>query len=254
LAKEFERRFWEIDFLRGVAILMMILFHLLFDLDYFGVYTFNVHSGFWRYFAHATATIFLLLVGISLTLSFSRATKMGRTGKSLYRKYLKRGLKIFAWGITITIITWFLLKDGVVVWGILHLIGISIILAYPVIKFRYENLVLGLSIISIGLFLKQVSATFPWLLWLGVRPEHFYTLDYFPLIPWFGVVLIGVFLGNSLYTNYTRNFALHDFSELSPVQFLGFLGRHSLVIYLIHQPLLVTVLYLLDLVAIMGMV
>ena len=126
-----KERFWEIDFLRGLAIIMMILFHLLYDLDYFGNYTLNVHAGFWLYFARATATIFLLLVGISLTLSFSRATKIKKAGNTLYLKYLKRGLKIVSWGFVITLTTWIFLREGFVVFGILHLIGISIILAYP---------------------------------------------------------------------------------------------------------------------------
>lgn len=242
-----EGRFWELDLLRGLAILMMILFHFLYDLDYFDAYDINVHSGFWLYFARATATIFLLLVGISLTLSFARATQLQRTGKPLYRKYLKRGLKIFSWGVIITVTTWVSVRGGFVVFGILHLIGLSIILAYPVLKLRYGNLVLGVGFIALGLYLKQVTVEFAWLLWLGLRSEHFNTLDYFPLLPWFGVVLIGLFLGNSLYSNYRRNFKLQDRSQYRVIQVLSLMGRHSLVIYLVHQPLLIAVFYLLDL-------
>jgi uncharacterized membrane protein len=241
-------RFWEIDLLRGIAIIMMIVFHLFYDLDHFGAYNLTVHSGFLFYFARATATIFLLLVGISLTLSFSRATQTQGAGKKLYLKYLKRGLKIFSWGLFITVLTWLFLREGFVVWGILHLIGISIILAYPLLKFRYWNIVLGLSFMILGLFLKNVSVGFPWLLWLGLTPNSFYTIDYFPLLPWFGVLLIGIFIGNSLYANYTRSFKLQDLSQVTGIRLLSFLGRHSLFIYLIHQPVLITVLHLLDLI------
>lgn len=243
-------RFWEIDLLRGLAILMMIAFHVLFDLDYFGAYNLNLRSGFWLYFARVTATIFLLLVGISLTLSFSRATKTQRTGKPLYRKYLKRGVKIFSWGLVITVTTWIFLREGFVLFGILHLIGISIILAYPVLKLRYWNLLIGISFMALGLYLKNVSVGYPWLLWLGLTPNSFYTVDYFPLLPWFGVVLIGVFIGNSFYANYSRNFTLRDLSRFAVIRGFCSLGRHSLLIYLIHQPLLITALYLLDLVSI----
>ena len=99
MANNLEKRFWEIDFLRGLAIIMMILFHLLYDLTYFGEYNLNVHSGFWLYFGRMTATIFILLVGISLTLSFSRAEKKQNAKKKVYQKYLKRGLKVFSWGL-----------------------------------------------------------------------------------------------------------------------------------------------------------
>ena len=236
--------------MRGIAIVMMIVFHVMYDLDFFGAALLNVQSGFWFYFARATATIFLLLVGISLTLSFSRATQTQGTGKKLYQKYLKRGSTIFAWGLVITVLTWVFLREGFVVWGILHLIGISIILAYPLLKFRYWNLLLGLSFMALGLFLKNVSVGFPWLLWLGLTPNNFYSLDYFPILPWFGVVLIGLFIGNLLYPEYTRNFTLRDLSQVKGIRLLSFLGKHSLLIYLVHQPILITVLYLLNLVSI----
>jgi len=243
-------RFWEIDSLRGIAILMMVAFHVLFDLSYVGASTFNVYAGFWLYFARATATIFLLLVGISLTLSYSRALHVKEPEQKLYRKYLTRGSTIFTWGLVITVMTRIFLREGFVVWGILHLIGISIVVAYPLLKLRYRNLVLGLSFMALGLFLKNVTVTLPWFLWLGLPPQHFYSVDYFPILPWFGVVLIGVFLGNTLYTNYTRNFKLRDLSQVKGIRLLSFLGRHSLLIYLIHQPILITALYLLNLVTI----
>ena len=65
-------RFWELDFIRGLAVVMMVLYHFLYDLDYFGGYPLNVRSGCWLYFAEATAAIFIVLVGASLTLSASR--------------------------------------------------------------------------------------------------------------------------------------------------------------------------------------
>ncbi|MBE0516103.1 MAG: DUF1624 domain-containing protein [Methanophagales archaeon] len=250
MGRNLEERFWEIDLLRGVAILMMIGYHVHYDLAYFGAYNLNLQSGFWLYFARATAAIFLLLVGISLTLSFSRATKAQRTGETIYPKYLKRGVKIFSWGLVITLTSWVLLSEGFVVFGILHLIGISIILAYPVLKLRFGNLLLGIVFIALGIFINKATVGFPWFLWLGLMPARFYSIDYFPLLPWFGVVLIGVFFGNSLYPHYTRSFNLNDLSKFAVIRFLTFLGRHSLLIYLIHQPLLITVLYLLDFVTI----
>ena len=131
---------------------------------------------------------------------------------------------------------------------ILHLIGISIIVAYPHLKHRYGNLVLGGVFIALGMLLKIVTVNLPRLLWLGLTLNNFHSIDYFPLLPWFGVVLIGVFLGNSLYANYTRSFKLRNLSDLTPMRVLTFLGRHSLFIYLIHQPLLITALYVLGVV------
>ena len=78
-------------------------------------------------------------------------------------------------------------------------------------------------------------------------PENFYALDYFPLLPWFGVVLIGVFLGNSLYQNNKRMFAVKDHSRFIVSRMFCFLGRYSLIIYLLHQLVIVGALYLLTL-------
>ena len=238
-----EERFWEIDLLRGVAIVMMISYHVLYDLDRFGGLEIEIHTGFWRSFAFATASLFLLLVGVSLTLSYARASHKS-PDQRLFPKYLIRGAKIFSWGLVITAVTWVLVQDSFVRWGILHLIGLSIVLACPLRKLRYGNLVLGSLFLLLGVLIRNLQVGSPWLLWLGLMPAQFTSLDYLPLLPWFGVVLIGVFMGNTLYPGYQRTFRLHDRSQCSSVRSLGFLGRHSLIIYLVHQPVLITALFL----------
>jgi len=226
---------------------MVIVFHILYDLNFFGIYKMELYSGLSLIFVYLVGTLFLLLVGISLTLSYSKA-KNNLTKKQLQLKYLKRGLGIFGLGLLITFATWiYLAGKGFVVFGVLHCIGISIILAYPFLRFRYQNLVLGATLISAGIILKNFTFDFNWLLWLGFTPYNFYTVDYYPLLPWFGVVLIGIFLGNSLYQNNMRKFNLKDHSQFIIVRFACFLGRHSLIIYLIHQPILVGFIHLFSL-------
>jgi len=239
-------RFWEIDFLRGIAIIMMVIYHLLYSLHYFSHYNINVYSGFWMYFARATATLFIFLVGVSISISFSRTKNFSSDAKEarLFLKYLRRGLKVFSWGLIITLVTWQFLREGFVIFGILHLIGISIILAYPFLKLRYWNLLIGLFCIFLGAYLKGFVFNFYWLSWLGFRPAQFYSVDYFPLLPWFGLVLIGIFFGNLLYPDYSRKFQLANFSYFSVIKIFCFLGKNSLFIYLIHQPLIIALLYL----------
>ena len=235
-------RFWEIDFLRGIAIIMMITFHFLFDLNYFGNYGFNLHSGFWWLFARITAAIFIFLVGVSLTLSYSRAIKE-KEGDLYFLKYLYRGLKIFSWGLIITLITWVFIKQGLIIFGVLHFIGVAIILAYPFIRLRFLNLFLGILLIIFGIYLTGLRFDFPWLIWLGFMPQNFYTFDYFPILPWFGLVLLGLFFGNLLYPEGKRSIKIREIKN--PVTNLFcFLGRHSLLIYLIHQPVLVALLHI----------
>ena len=91
----------------------------------------------------------------------------------------------------------------------------------------------------------QFSFPFPWLLWLGLKPFGFQSFDYFPMLPWFGVILLGVFAGNLLYPNGKRAFRFPNFPPNPLVRLLTFLGRHSLVIYFLHVPVLVAAVLLL---------
>ncbi|HER23443.1 MAG TPA: DUF1624 domain-containing protein [Candidatus Atribacteria bacterium] len=237
-------RFWEIDFFRGIAIIMMVIYHLLYNLHYFAHYNINVYSGFWMYFARTTATLFIFLVGVSLSVSFFRTKKIHKDSNKLFIKYLRRGLKIFSWGLIISLVTRIFLGKAFVIFGILHLIGISIILAFPFLKLRYWNLLIGFLFLSLGAYLKNFSFNFYWLSWLGFRPTQFYSVDYFPLLPWFGVVLIGIFFGYVLYSDYSRRFQIIDLSLFLGIKVFCVLGKHSLFIYLIHQPLIIAMLFL----------
>ena len=229
------------DAARGVAIAMMVVYHLMYDLDYFGGYDIEATSGFWARFADATAGTFLFLVGVSLAISYSRASA-ARPGRSLFGKYLLRGIRIFAYGMALTVV-FVVFGMGVVAFGILHLIGVSIILAYPLLRYRYANLFLGLSIIAVGVYIRIEGFTSesPWLLPFGVVPENLVMPDYRPLLPWFGVVLLGLFAGNVLYGNGRRPALFANKAPVATKPLLP-LGRNSLFIYLVHQPILILLL------------
>lgn len=229
-------RFWEVDAARGVAIIMMVVYHTTYDLDVLGGYDIQSTSGLWARFADVTAGLFLFLVGVSLAISRART---GLTGWRLFRKYLARGLRILAYGMVLTGV-FLVLGMGVVAFGILHLIGVSIILAYPFLRLRFTNLVLGILIFAAGLYVmnQQLYSESYWLLPFGVIPEGVVMPDYRPLLPWFGVVLIGLFFGNVVYGGGGR------LTDKAPVLAKPLLppGRNSLFIYLIHQPIVIAVL------------
>jgi|SRR3989338_2740704 len=230
-------RFWELDFFRGVAIIMMAVFHLVFDLYYFGGYGIDVGSGFWLYFARATALIFVFLVGICLAISYER------NNERFLIKNLKRGVKVFGFGLLITAITFLAFKNNFIVFGVLHFIGVAVIISMFFLRFKYLNLLLAIVFIVVGFYLSGLVFNFPWLVWIGLQPTGFYTFDYFPIFPWFGVVLLGVFAGKKLYSGGNRQFKIVEASN-SLSKLFSFLGRHSLVIYLIHQPIIISILYL----------
>ena len=178
---------------------MMVVYHLMYDLDTFGGYGIQSTTGFWAYFADTTAFAFVFLVGVSLAISHSRAVRRGRDDP--FGRYLWRGLKILGYGMLITFVFWAFGLGGVIIFGILHLIGISIILAYPFRRLGISNVVLGLLVIAVGLYIGAQNLVIegPWLAPFGVVPADLLVPDYRPLLPWFGVVLIGLFSGKTVY-------------------------------------------------------
>jgi len=227
-------RFWEVDAARGVAILMMVVYHFTFDLYAFGGYNVDAVTGFWARFADATASLFLFLVGVSLAISSGR-------GGGGFGKYLLRGLRIFGYGMLLTAI-FLVFGMGIVAFGILHLIGVSVVLSYPFLKLRFANLVFGVAVFAVGLYVQASDPTASaWLLPFGVVPEGWAMPDYRPLLPWFGVVLVGLFFGNVVYGDGRRPAGLPSAAP-APARPLLPLGRNSLAIYLVHQPVMVALL------------
>jgi len=236
-------RFWEVDLLRGVAIVLMVLYHLVFDLNYFAVYDIDVSSGFWLAVARAAASLFLLLVGLSLTLSHSRARLLGQED-GYFSRLLKRSVWILGLALGVTVVTYLFIGRGFIVFGVLHLIGLSLLLAYPFLRLQRANFIFGLLFILLGIYLQKIGVSFPWLLSLGLTPTGFYSIDYFPVFPWLGVILLGMGLGGLFFPGYRRRIALPDFSGSPLVRSLAFLGRNSLSIYLVHQPVMIAIMCL----------
>ena len=250
-----KNRFIEIDLLRTLAIIMMVVYHAGYDLAFFHNFNFDPLSGGWKILQLSTATLFLLLVGISFVISWERLPAEARRAKVGTRnhdmrtaaavcKYLKRGLFIFACGMLITIVTCFWDSDTYVRFGILHMIGISVIILPLFRRLREWNILIATLIIILGINIKNFSLfTFNSSLFLplGITPPNFTTIDYYPLLPWFGVVLIGLALGDFFYIRPKRiPRQTNTFLTL-----LSWPGKHALVIYLVHQPILLLILHLL---------
>ncbi len=238
-------RYGELDAARGIAILMMILFHTLFDLSFFQLYPVDVASGFWRYFAFSTASLFLLIAGISLSVSHARALLTIPPPAEIAIKFLRRGAAIFACGVLVTLATYLYLHEGFVVFGILQVIGISIMLSPFFFRFKEKNVLIGVAVIGIGIALSVAPIDGPfWLIPIGIHPAAFWSVDYEPIFPWSGLVLVGIGLGNRLYPNGRRSFPVPD-KPLPGMILVSYLGRHSLVIYLVHQLVILFLLQIL---------
>ncbi len=221
-------RIVEVDAIRGVAIVLMVTYHIFFDLDYLSIMDIDLYDIGWLLFQRTIGTLFLLVAGISMVLSESR----NREG---YVRHAKRALKLGVVAILITAVTWIYPHDRFIMFGVIHMIAVSTILAPLFFRLGWLNALLGLAIIIAGLPVHYADVDY--LFWLGWIYKGYAPLDHYPLIPWFGVILLGIFVGQRMrWIEETGNRYVNG---------LAFLGRHSLLIYLLHQPILVGALLLL---------
>jgi uncharacterized membrane protein len=130
--------------------------------------------------------------------------------------------------------------SGTILFGILHFFAVTSFFVPFFIKYDRLNLIAGILITLVGLYLQFMSFSFSFLFWLGFIPQNFFTFDYFPLMPWLGVLMLGIYFGKKVVQK-TVKMRLTGL----PAQIFVFLGKNSLTIYLIHQPILIFVLTLL---------
>lgn len=229
-------RYPELDSLRGAAVLAMIAYHAYFDLSFYYGYDLGMAHPLSAFVARATASLFLLLTGMCFVISFERSAPEVRL-----KKYLKRAVIILAGAMIVTLVTWFFDPETFVVFGILHLIGVAILMQYLVRPLKRWNVLLGALIFSTALFLPTGNISTPLLLPLGIMNEGFSSVDYYPLLPWLGPILIGMGLGDLLYIPRRRELLMH-LDRIRWPRWLLWTGRRSLPIYFIHQPLLLLLL------------
>ncbi|MFH0835759.1 MAG: heparan-alpha-glucosaminide N-acetyltransferase [Candidatus Micrarchaeota archaeon] len=222
-------RYWELDFARGFAVVLMLAFNWQYALAFFGLTAFNASSGFWWWFARFVMFLFVFVSGASMWVSYSRA-KSG-----LFGKFFKRGVFLFSLGVLVTIATYLFVPKQFVLFGVLHLLALSTVLAFPIAEWGWRKLaVLSLAVVSIGWLIVGATADCGCLIWFGLPPTGFQSLDYVPLLPWFGVFLLGLAFSKQ---------AKFSISAPLPAKPFCFIGRYSLLIYLLHIPFLLAVLY-----------
>jgi len=225
-----------VDALRGVAIGLMVVYHLCFDLNYFHVVSIDFnHETLWLGLRAVIVSLFLGLVGMSLHLAAARA----RFGRAFLRRF---GL-VAGCAMLVTVASAVTFPRSIIFFGVLHFIAVAMLLGRPMVHFYRANLVIGLVLLVVGLSVQHPLFDHPALQWIGMMTHKPVTEDYVPLLPWFGVVLIGMFLGHTLCLPGLA--PVRDWrSGRFQARALAFLGRHSLLIYMVHQPVLFAVLYL----------
>lgn len=240
-----------LDWLRGIAILLMVIYHFCYDLFYFDYIDTAFGKGYWIPFRYVIVILFLSLVGTSLVLSSGK--------KKLSRGFITRALKLLLACVFVTASSYFIAPNKITVFGILHFILFASFLGLFFVDRPKLSLLLGIVIFTVGHIYQHPIFNPTAFHWLGMVTEKRPALDYVPVFPWFGIVLLGITLGHwinhqprcreylsSLPGSKATNFETP--LETAPVSSLSFwtkvnktialAGQHSLLIYLVHQPLM----------------
>jgi uncharacterized membrane protein len=237
-----------IDTLRGVALLAMASYHFTWDLEFFGyIESGTATHGWWKFYARAIASSFLFLAGVSLVLAHYPQTR--------WSSFWRRFLVVAGAAAAISLATFFVFPNEWIFFGILHsiavssLIGLAFVPLSPIVSGGVAVLLVMLMVIDSTVAPGSFrSAIFDprYLSWTGLFEQAPRSNDFVPLFPWLAALLSGVALTRLAVQ---RNWL----APLSRVQtqphILSSAGRHSLLIYLIHQPVLIAIVYLMSVVS-----
>ncbi len=233
-----KRARWQLlDLLRGIAILAMVVFHFAWDLYYFGYSHVDVTQDFgWVLFQKAILTSFLLLVGVGLVLGHGAGIR--------WRSFWRRWAFLVVAALLTTAGTYWMFPDYFVFFGVLHAIALFSLMALPFLRLRWwMTALVGVVVIAANFAWNDVMFEDRWLAWIGFWPTSPPTSDVVPVFPWFGVVLLGV-AGMRVTMASPVVAAISAWRSPQPVvRGVAFLGRWSLPFYLLHQPVIIGVLY-----------
>jgi uncharacterized membrane protein len=228
------RRFHFIDELRGIGIIYVVLYHIIYNLTYiFPIGISFIEEG-WMYLLRD------IMVGMLMFIS-------GASGV-FSKNNLKRGLKLLFFALIITIITFFMGRDYFISFGILHFLGTSILLYAVTQKYMDRIPYMIGAIVCFGLFI--ILKVTPELYYisgstksffkfaLGIYHYGFISTDYYPMIPWIFVFFSGSFFGKYLISKKEKECLLRENSKS-----LSFIGKNTIAIYLVHQPIVYGIMF-----------
>jgi uncharacterized membrane protein len=198
----------------------MVYFHIVYDMKEIFDYPVSYETGINSFTGSAAGSLFIFVSGISSTLSKSN---------------VKRGLRLLGIALAITVATHLYNASFGIKFGILHFLGISMLLYKLYGKLNsYFLLVIGTLIIAAGCLIDGIHVSHDYFFPFGIYTESFVSSDYYPLIPWLGLFIYGVAVGKFLYSTKKRSI----FSFSVPDNIISIAGRNTLLVYLVHQPVI----------------
>jgi uncharacterized membrane protein len=227
-----------VDALRGFAVAQMIVYHFIYDLNYFGHLKLAMtRDQPWVGWRTAIVTQFLLLVGASLVLRLAR--------KPGWRDFWRRWAQVAAAAALVSLGSWLMFGPRFIYIGILHFIAVALLVARPLVPLREWNFVLAAAVFAAWWFYRDPAFNAAPANIFGFVTAKPRTEDYVPLFPWLAAVFAGVGLGTLWQRAGWRVPAWLAPIERRPPRALLFLGTWALTVYLVHQPVLMGAMMLL---------
>ena len=228
-----------LDALRALALVGMVIFHFVFDLQLFGlVPQGTVGTWGWTNFARLVAGSFICLAGVSLVIAHGNAIQ--------WHSFARRLAKIVLAALAVSAVTYAMMPGQFVYFGILHAIATFSVIGLGFLRGPLWLLVVCalLVVIAPDLFRSDAFNT-PGLWWLGLSTQTAPSMDFEPLFPWFAAFLLGMILARAA----EARGGLHGARRYTPSSqgtlagaFL-WAGRNTLLLYLVHQPILFTLIW-----------
>lgn len=226
-----------IDVARGVALVAMAIYHFTWDLEFFGYIDPGTTAvGGWKYFARGIASSFLILVGISLFLS--------HRGGVRWPSFWRRFAMIAGAALIVSLATYYATPGSFIFFGILHQIAFASVAGLLFLRLPPVLVLLAAALcLAAPYLLTSTAFDAAWWWWSGLSQNRPRSNDYVPVFPWFGAVLVGISAAGLA----SRAGIFERLRQAAPGRWskpLQFAGRHSLIVYLVHQPLLIGCIWL----------
>ncbi|WFU89159.1 DUF1624 domain-containing protein [Rhizobium sp. CC1099] len=226
-----------LDTARGAALIAMATYHFTWDMEFMGYLARGTAEAGWlKIYARAIASTFLLLAGVSLVLSGTPSIRR--------QAYLRRLGMIVSAAALITAATAMAMPQGAIFFGILHSIAAASVIGLLFLRMPgIITIAAGIMAVIAPLYLRSSFFDTPWLWWVGLSQTVPRSNDYVPVLPWIGPFLIGMGVSSiALKQGWAEWLAKFG----TGTTLLAKAGRHSLAIYLIHQPILISIAYALS--------
>lgn len=234
-------RIWELDLLRGLAVLGMFYFHWFYLLDYWHLQSTDLFSGAWNIFGDTIRQTFLAVVGASMQLSYQKNKAQNKSFLHFGIKTMKRGLGLLAIGGLITMLSCFFSPDLPIFFGVLSFIGAALILLWPLMGRWYLLLGGTVFILLLEHFLTWKQASIGAYI-LGFSADYWPSADYFPLVPWLASVGAGALVARLIFKQGQRRYP--TFAPPSYVKPVLWMGQKALWLYLAHIPVLAGLIWM----------